>query len=326
VSTDQVHDLLLGSSPSIRKVRALIERVAPTDLPVLIAGPTGAGKELVAKAIHARSGRTGKLVSFNVCAIAESMFEDALFGHIRGAFTGAIGSAPGYLREANSGTAFFDEIGGMAEAAQAKLLRAIETHEFRPVGALADVRSDFRLVAAANEDIWQLEHQGRFRADLAHRLSSFVIRVPPLCERSEDVPILALRFLREITGDSEAMVSDDASRLLVRHSWPGNVRELRHVVRSAATLSGTGGLRADDIHEVLSWMGPQIAHPPKQTLANRRLLELLEQCTGDVDQVAQHLSVHRATIYRRLKKIGVFSHVSICQSGEPAEVQSKCEG
>jgi two-component system response regulator HydG len=272
---------------------------------VLITGPTGSGKELVAQAIHVASRRSGGLVSFNVCAIAESMFEDALFGHVRGAFTGALNSAPGYLREADRGTAFFDEIGGLSLAAQAKLLRAVETRAFRPVGAHGDARSDFRLIAAANEDIWDLERAGRFRPDLAHRLSSFVIRVPALREHAEDIPLLALSFLREFGGQTDASVGRDIIRLLTSYDWPGNVRELRHVLRSAVTLSGTGRLRTDDVREALSWMAPRSMPILLRSLADRRFMDVLELCGWEIDEAARHLGVHRTTIYRRMKRIGI---------------------
>lgn len=298
-------EVLLGSSIAIQKVRALIQRVGPTDLPVLITGPTGSGKELVAQAVHLASRRNGNLVSFNVCAIAETMFEDALFGHVRGAFTGALNSAPGYLREADRGTAFFDEIGGLSLGAQAKLLRAIETRSFRPVGAHGDAHSDFRLVAAANEDIWDLERAGRFRSDLAHRLSSFVIRVPALREHAEDIPLLALSFLQEFGGETEASLGRDTIRLLTSYDWPGNVRELRHVVRSAVTLGGTGNLRSEDIREALSWMASRSVPSPLRSLADRRLMDVLELCRWDADEAARHLGVHRTTIWRRMKRIGI---------------------
>jgi two-component system, NtrC family, response regulator HydG len=302
MTSPEIHEILLGHSAAIRKVRALIERVAPTELPVLISGPTGVGKELVATAIHAASGRKGKLVAFNVCAIAESMFEDALFGHVRGAFTGALNSSPGFLREANGGTAFFDEIGGLNGGAQAKLLRAIETREFRPVGSPADVRSDFRLVAATNEDVWLLERDGRFRADLAHRLSAFVIRVPALRERLEDVHLLTTKFVDEVARGTQINLSTEALRTLEAHDWPGNVRELRHVIRSAVALGDRQQLRGAEIREVLSWGTPIGVASTKQTFADRRMQETLEQCNWNIDKTARQLGIHRATLYRRLKR------------------------
>jgi DNA-binding NtrC family response regulator len=167
--------LLIGEAPAVRRLRRTVERIAPSRLPVLIEGPTGSGKELVAELLHQRSGRRGELVAFNVCAIGETMFEDALFGHVRGAYTGASGDAPGFLREAHGGTVFLDEIGGLPPLLQPKLLRALETGVFRPIGSARDSTSDFRLVSATNDGIESLVAAGRVRADIAHRLSGFVV-------------------------------------------------------------------------------------------------------------------------------------------------------
>jgi len=165
-------------------------------------------------------------MAFNVCAISDAMFEDALFGHVRGAFTGAVSDSPGLLRKADQGTAFFDEISVLAAGMQVKLLRAIETGAFRAVGGCRDARSDFRVVAT-NEPLDALVATGRFRAELAHRIGGIVIHLPSLAERAEDVPVLVRHFLR--TGNGVG-VHDSALRLLEEHPWPGNVRELRQVV------------------------------------------------------------------------------------------------
>src|SRR3954470_19051267 len=191
---------IVGDSSAIQQLRALIATVAPTRLPVLVEGPTGSGKELVAAALHQASGRRGRLVAFNVCAIGDALFEDALFGHVRGAFTGAANDSAGFLREADAGTVFLDEISGLPWALQAKLLRAVETGEFRPVGAARDARSDFRVVAATNEHLDDLVECGRFRADLKHRIGGVVISVPTLAERVDDIPDLTRYFARRATG------------------------------------------------------------------------------------------------------------------------------
>ena len=179
----------------MRELRALIARVAPLRMPVLIEGATGTGKELAAALLHRDSGRSGGLVAFNVCALGESMFEDALFGHVKGAYTGALGESLGFLREANGGTAFFDEISGLPLPLQAKLLRAIETGVFRPIGASRDAMSEFRTVAATNEQLRELVAAGRFREDLMHRLSGITVRMPTLAERVDDIPELVRHFL-----------------------------------------------------------------------------------------------------------------------------------
>jgi DNA-binding NtrC family response regulator len=296
--------LIIGESLPVRQLRSLIAKVAPARVPVLIQGPTGSGKELVAQALHLASGRQGRFVPFNVCAIAETMFEDALFGHARGAFTGATSDMPGYLAEADRGTAFLDEISGLALAAQAKLLRAIETGEYRPVGARGDRRSDFRLVAASNEDIGLLVDDGRFRADLAHRLRAFVVRVPPLAVRLEDVPSLAHHFLRASGLGDVTALDDGALEALRAYPWPGNVRELRHVIERAAIIAGTSTVGASAVRLALEQTAPPLGARTPRAEKDRHLLEVLELVGWDVNEAARLLGAHRATVYRRLKRMG----------------------
>ncbi len=300
--TARVSDIaLVGESAPMRELRALIARVAPTRLPVLIEGPTGSGKELVAAQLHGASGRTGGLVAFNVCAIGESMFEDALFGHVRGAYTGAIGESMGFLREANGGTAFFDEISGLPLPLQAKLLRAIETGVFRPIGAARDARSDFRPIAATNDDLSELVHDGRFRADLWHRMSGVVLRVPALVDRIDDVPLLARHFI------GGARVTDDAMTALMSRAWPGNVRELRQVLE-AASVFANGAIDAAAIDAALANRGARTpnTNSPARSLAERsELVAVLEGAAWDTSRAASELGIHRATMYRRMKRHGI---------------------
>jgi DNA-binding NtrC family response regulator len=285
----------------MRELRALIARVAPTRLPVLIEGPTGSGKELVAAQLHCASGRTGSLVAFNVCAIGETMFEDALFGHVRGAYTGAIGESMGFLREANGGTAFFDEISGLPLPLQAKLLRAIETGVFRPIGAARDARSDFRPIAATNDDLSELVREGRFRADLWHRMSGVVLRVPALVDRIDDVPVLARHFL-----GGGASVTDDAMAALMTRAWPGNVRELRQVLE-AASVFANGVIDATAIDAAVANRGARTPkNSPARSLAERsELVAVLESAAWDTSRAASELGIHRATMYRRMKRHGI---------------------
>ena len=296
-----IAEFLIGDSAPMVRLRSLIARVAPTSLPVLIEGPTGSGKELVARALHVTSGRAGAFVPFNVCAIADTMFEDALFGHVRGAFTGALSDSPGYLAQADKGTAFFDEIGGLSTMAQAKLLRAIETREFRPVGGRRDVRSDFRVVAATNTSLVELEARGAFREDLRHRFGKLVLRVPPLAERSEDVVCLAQYFLELADSASPGFTVRGTARL-ERHDWPGNVRELRSVVESAAALAGRNRIDVDDLNTLLS-SAERVS--VREDFELRRTLQVLEEARGNVVAAAQLLGVNKATIYRRLRRAGV---------------------
>jgi DNA-binding NtrC family response regulator len=298
--------LLIGDSPSIRQLRELITRVAPIGLPVLIEGETGSGKELAAHALHHQSGRSGPLVALNVCAVSDTMFEASMFGHVKGAFTGALRDASGYLTEAHRGTLFLDVVSGLSLANQVKLLRAIETKEFRPVGGRADQYSDFRLVAASNESMSQLVERGRFRRDLAHRLGGIRVSVPPLRDRLEDIPILAAHFAARARGkdrDQDTVIASAALRALQAHTWPGNVRELRHVIEASIALSN-GVVREEDVSALIQ---PRTFDSAERRLAQhgKDLLEQLDRCAWDVDEVASELGVHRATVYRRLRRLGV---------------------
>jgi DNA-binding NtrC family response regulator len=304
---DSVSEILLGGSTAIGRVRSLIRRLGPTELPVLIEGPTGAGKELVARAIHHVSGRSGRLVAFNVCAIADTMLEDALFGHVRGAFTSAMNDTTGYLEEADKGTVFLDEIGGLPIGPQAKLLRVVETREFRPVGARKDKRSDFRVVAATNEPMAKLLEERRIRADLAHRLSAVLIRVPSLRERLDDVPVLARHFLRSAAAASgqESILSSDAVHALQQYDWPGNVRELKNVVERAAALCEEPLLTAAALAEAIRPMDVGVPPRDKAEFHQAELLDLLRRYRWDTDKVARELGIARTTVYRRMRRLGI---------------------
>jgi DNA-binding NtrC family response regulator len=304
---DPIAPAIIGTSAPIQRLRDLIDAVARTGLPVLVQGPTGAGKELVAAALHKVSGRRGAFVPFNVCAISDSMFEDALFGHVRGAFTGALHDAAGFLREAHGGTIFLDEISGLPPVQQAKLLRAVETGVFRPVGASRDVHSEFRVVSATNERIDALVQRGQFRTDLAHRLGGVTISVPALMDRTDDIPLLVRHFLERLGLPDH--VGEEPMELLTLHSWPGNVRELKQVVEYAVAL-GNGRMTAHDVRAALahrrSFASPSL---DRDAVARRNLRELLERCDWNMEVAARQLGVHRATLYRRVKRLQLFATV-----------------
>ncbi len=305
MSDDTRSTLMLGETLEIRRVREMIARVGPSRIPVLIEGETGAGKELVAQALHAASGRRGKCVAVNVCAISDGTFEDALFGHVRGAYTGALGARDGFLAEADGGSLFLDEIGGLTMHLQMKLLRALETGEYRPLGAGRDRHSDFRVIAATNEQLDVMVRNGRFRADLSHRLCGVRITVPSLRDRLSDLPLLALHFLHACGAGARGRIDEAGLRELRRHPWPGNVRELQRVIECALLIAGSPALGADDIRIALSQRPGRLSLSDDESFMRRRLIEILESASGDTAKAAERLGVHRATLYRQMRQLGV---------------------
>jgi DNA-binding NtrC family response regulator len=239
-------ELLIGESPAMLRLRQTIRVVGQSDVTVLIQGESGSGKELVAQAVHANSPRQlENLVPIDCCTLQESLFESELFGHERGAFTGADRRKPGLIEAAAHGTLFLDEIGEIGPAIQSKLLRVLETGRFRRVGATADLRGDARIVAATNRNLAAQVGKGLFREDLYYRLSTFVIEVPPLRERPSDILLLARHFIhrrRHSQGLPALAISDAAGERLCDYAWTGNVRELRNVIERAIILVGAGDL------------------------------------------------------------------------------------
>ena len=319
-----VDALLIGETPAVRRVKELILQVAPTRVPVMIEGETGTGKELVAEALHAVSGRRGDFVAFNVCAIAESMFEDALFGHVKGGYTGAICDSAGYLVEADMGTLFLDEIVGLPLRLQAKFLRAVEQRVFRAVGAKRDSRSDFRVVSAANRPFGPLVRDGGLRLDLAHRLRGVVVQLPPLRERLRDIPLLAAQFVSrmERTDGRRASISPSAISVLTVYRWPGNVRELRHVVESAAVLSHHGVIDGTAVTELIRGSASSAANGNElvaRASAKARLVAAILVEGGNRRAAARSLGIGRATLYRHMHELGI----DLCElQRQPASVDT----
>ena len=306
--------ILLGDSLPMRRVRERIARLARTQLPVLVDGPTGSGKELVATGLHLLSGRSGKFVAVNICAISDTMFEDALFGHARGAFTGAIDETIGYFGESNGGTLFLDEVGALPLILQTKLLRVLETRQFRPVGAKCDRQSNFRLVAATNEDLEAAVASGRFREDLLFRLRAGVIRLPPLVERREDVAQLARYFarltaradVRQDDGTSPTL-SDAAIELLDRQMWRGNVRELRHVIELAVVSASGAQVGALEMTEALRDVCGFRARQDRTSteLKRRQLIEVLRGTNGSKAAAARRLGISLSHLYRLIQSLRI---------------------
>jgi two-component system response regulator HydG len=301
-------ELIIGRSPAIQELRNAIRRAASKPTPVLIQGPTGAGKELVAQGLHAESGRTGRFIGFNVAGISESLFESELLGHVRGAFSGAVRDRAGLLRSARNGTAFVDEIGDLPMAAQAKLLRVIETREVFPVGSDVAEHVDFRLVTATNVNLAKATDERRFRADLMFRLQRLVITVPALRDHREDIIPLAAYFANVLSKGTEGpQIKFTASAMsnLERYDWPGNVRELRHAVEHAAFIAEGATIGEIHVKQVLAWRGAGAADTHSRSSEVRGFLELLADSGGSVDAVAKALGVDRSTVYRRMLRLGV---------------------
>jgi len=300
---------LLGKSPAMQAVFELIQRVAPGDSNILITGESGTGKELVAKAIHYNSPRARRpFVPVNCAAMPAGLLESELFGHVKGAFTGAVRAREGLFREAEGGTLFLDEIGDMAPELQAKLLRALEDHAVRPVGSDETILVDLRIVVATNKDLPARMQTGTFREDLYYRLAVIPIHLPPLRERREDIPLLAEHFLcRAATASGKGIkgLTPEAMEALLRHPWPGNVRELENVVERAVTL-----MVGDQITPDTLLLETSAAPAPAALLAQAARRPTLEELTaeyvelvlrevgGDKAKAAEILGVSKRTLYR----------------------------
>lgn len=308
---NEIERLLVGQSPAMHRLRADIIRYGALRFPVLIEGETGSGKELVARGLHLASRRTGAFVAFNVCAIPDTMFEDAMFGHVKGAFTGASSDTLGYLAEANGGSVVLDEINGLSPISQAKLLRALETGEFRPVGARRDRRSDFRLISTSNAGLAEAARAGAFRSDLYFRLSGLTLSVPPLRQRLADLEELVQYFLSEF-GESSRLVQPTAFDILAAHAWLGNVRELRHVIARAVSVAERRTIDAECIRAVIT-IHDQAQSRTRDADERDELVALLSRYRWDTDQVAKSLGVHRATVYRRMQRYGLTHGFSVAE-------------
>lgn len=307
--------LLVGESATLRRLLAEIKAVAASEATVLILGESGVGKEKVAQEVHRLSPRAdGPLVAVDCCSLPESLFESELFGHERGAFTGAAQRKPGLIEQAKGGTLFLDEIGEIPATIQAKLLRVLETRRFRRLGAATDLEADVRIVAATNRDLDAMAQRGEFRQDLLYRLNAFVVAVPPLRERRDDIPPLVRHFLAH-PGFSKRIakrISEQAMQRLVDYDWPGNVRELRNIVERAIILSGNK-LKIEPEHLILPILTllpeqPTSAvvtlsfdHEPTLDEIEQRYLELLlERHQGHRATVARVLGIGERTLYRLL--------------------------
>ena len=307
----------IGSAPAFVAARTLAERVAPTEVPVLLTGESGTGKEVFARHVHARSRRADRpFVAVNCGALAAALLESTLFGHRRGAFTGAIGDAPGLFVEADGGTLFLDEIGDLDVALQVKLLRALESGEILPVGASQPRRVDVRLISATHRPLPAMTADGAFRDDLYWRIRGIEIELPRLAERAGDLGVLAQHFLNQaralVPGARHARLAGDALRALEVHAWPGNLRELRHEMQRALVVSGgRDEILVEDLSPALR--GARIERDPAgdtleaklAALERRELAAALAATGGNKSQAAQRLGLSRQGLLNKLARHGL---------------------
>jgi DNA-binding NtrC family response regulator len=324
---------IVGKSRPMQKLFQLLETVAATNSTILVTGETGTGKEVIARAIHHNSGRRmHRFVALNCSAIPETLLEAEIFGHVRGAFTGAVGNRQGRLEQAHKGTLFLDEVGTMSTALQMKLLRVLQEREFERVGDSHSTKVDVRVIAATNSDLVKMVAQGEFREDLYYRLNVIPVHVPPLRERKEDIPLLVQHFVDKLTRDGFAptrggkppTVSQDAMRRLMAYHWPGNVRQLENAIeRAIAFTAGRGQIDVDDLStEIQQAQVPVVSSSvtlPDEGIdldayvaeIERELIERsLERTGGNKGAAARLLNLKRTTLVEKLKRLEKSSTVA----------------
>ena len=320
---------IIGSSPVMRRLGDLIRTVADSDSTVLVLGESGTGKELVARALHFNSDRSEMpLIPVNCGAIPEDLLESELFGHVKGAFTGATMNRIGRFQLADGGTIFLDEIGDMSPKLQVKLLRVLQEQSFEPVGATQTVRVNVRIIAATNRDLEKDVAEGRFREDLYYRLNVIPIHIPPLRERRDDIPLLVQHFIDRFNrskGRKLKGFSQEAMNVLCSYNWPGNVRELENLVERMAILHSEGEIGVEQLPEKFHGLAPQ---PPRlaaddleipdsgidfnalvDEFESRLILKALEKAGGIKNQAAQLLGIKRTTLVEKMKKKGMLEGV-----------------
>jgi two-component system nitrogen regulation response regulator NtrX len=309
---------MVGESYAMNQLREQVAMAAPTNGRVLISGENGTGKEIVARSIHALSRRRGgPFVEVNCAAIPEDLIESELFGHVRGAFTGAVSDRRGKFELADGGTIFLDEIGDMSLKTQAKVLRVLQEQVVEPVGGTARVRVDTRVLAATNKDLTGEIKEGRFREDLYFRLNVIPIFVPPLRDRQEDIPLLADHFMRLFAreyGRRLKSIDDSASRLLAQYNWPGNVRELRNVIERLIIMVPGEVITAQDLAFLGGGARPepaaataetQMLHDARDAFERDYILKTLARQQGNISRTAEVLGIERSNLYRKMRSLGI---------------------
>lgn len=300
-------DGLVGRAPAFNQALSALQRVAPSMLPVLLLGESGTGKELFARAVHESSERTGgPFVVVDCSGLTETLFESELFGHEKGAFTGATARKQGLVETAQGGTLFLDEIGDVPLGMQVKLLRLIESGTYRRVGSIETQHADFRLVAATHKPLEKMVEEGAFRKDLYYRISAFPIHLPALRERIDDIPLLVTSFLERTTpGRRRLTIEPDAMAQLQRHAWPGNIRELRNVLERARLFADDGVIRCTHLPPEPHRADFVQAIPLKAVPSDATLAQTLAGFGGTRKELAASLGISERTLYRRLKEQGL---------------------
>jgi len=304
---------MIGESQAMSEVYSMVARVSPAASTVLLLGESGTGKELAARAIHLNSRRASRpFVAINCATLTESLLESELFGHEKGAFTGAIAQKRGKLELADGGTVFLDEIGELSPSIQAKLLRVLQNREFERVGGTRPIKVDMRLIAATNRDLTAAIRSGRFREDLYYRLNVVSIAMPPLRERRDDIPLLAAFFVAEYSKECKRRVtgiSPEARRLLCAYDWPGNVRQLENAIESAVVMGTTDLIVPEDLPEAMSESEalvdqPDFGYHEKIREAKRQLIAAtLRQTGGNFTEAAKLLRIHPNNLHRLVRQL-----------------------
>jgi len=312
---------MVGESAAIREVYRIIARAAPTDANVLILGESGTGKELVARAIHNNSRRADKpFLAINCAALVETLLESELFGHEKGAFTGAVSEKKGRLEIAHGGTLFLDEMGDLAPVLQAKLLRVLQEREFERVGGTRPIRADIRLIAATNKDLKEAVRTGSFRRDLYYRLNVVSVTLPPLRNRREDIPLLVSHFASKYTqkcGRKIAGISPDAQACLLNYSWPGNVRELENAIERAVVMGSSDVILPEDLPETVLEAGPAeegslaLFHSAVRELKKQLITNAVQQAGGNYTEAAKTLGLHPNYLHRLIRNLNLKRSVSL---------------
>lgn len=302
-------DEIVGTSPPMRKVLELVEHVAKTDATVLILGESGTGKELIARAIHANSKRRYfPIVPVNCGAVPEELLESELFGHEKGAFTGAAYRRKGKIEMADGGTLFLDEVGAIKPKMQIELLRVLETKQLTRVGGMRNIDVDFRVIAATNENLERAVEEGRFREDFFYRINVFTIEAPPLRIRRSDIPDLAQHFLNRFAQQMDKRIMSihpDAMETLMKYDWPGNVRELSNAIERAMVLGQPPAIRPEDLPVFGSKKSPVAVEESLADMEKRHIAAVLNATEGNVTKAAEILEVDRVTVYNKIKKYGL---------------------